>query len=253
MRFVIEAACGCDTGRVRKNNEDNVFFHGKTLEKEHNGLQHPLEMETTIQNGVTVAVFDGMGGERFGEYASFAAARELQRSNQKIADRFLPVRRYWKEVVERLNGAVLEVQREMYSERMGSTMVSLSFFGRSVCSVNVGDSRSFRFRNGILRQLSEDHVEVRPGRDPRKAPLNRYLGIDPGEMQLEPYIVKENLRKGDWYLLCSDGLTDMLTDAEIAAVMHHSDGVAACAESLIRAALERGGRDNVTVIVCMIK
>ena len=72
MRFTIQAACGCHTGKVRRQNEDNFFFDGKCLEREHTGLHHPVSIEESLKNGMCFAVFDGLGGEHFGEYASFA-------------------------------------------------------------------------------------------------------------------------------------------------------------------------------------
>ena len=101
-------------------------------------------------------------------------------------------------------------------------------------------------------QISEDHVESRTGRAHRKAPLTQHLGIDPEDMLIEPYIAKGELKKGDMYLLCSDGLTDMLSNFEISCPMHDSKRVDECAGQLIQAALEKGGRDNITVIVCRI-
>ena len=71
-------------------------------------------------------------------------------------------------------------------------------------------------------------------------------------MLIEPYIAKGELRKGDMYLLCSDGLTDMLSNLEISCLMHNSTSVDECAAQLIQATLEKGGRDNITVIVCRI-
>ena len=93
-------------------------------------------------------------------------------------------------------------------------------------------------------------MERIPGK--KKAPLIQYLGMDPEEILIEPFIAKGDLKKGDQYLLCSDGLTDMLTNFEIADIMLNSPDAATCAENLIRAALEHGGRDNITVIVCRI-
>lgn len=253
MRFSIEAACGCHTGKIRKNNEDNFYFDGRCLEKENNGLKCPVYVENKAPNGLVFSVFDGMGGESFGEYASFAAARQMQQTERKLMDFFIPARKYLQNLVNQLNDAVLKAQQEMCTERMGSTMVSLLFTGRYVYSCNLGDSRSYRLRNGEFLQLSEDHVERRPGRSNRKAPITRYLGINPEEMQVEPYIAKGELRKGDMYLLCSDGLTDMLTNFEIADIMLKSEDTEDCVRSLIESALDHGGRDNITVIACMIK
>ena len=98
-------------------------------------------------------------------------------------------------------------------------------------------------------QLSQDHTEGRPGGEQTKAPLTQHLGMDPEEIAVEPYIAKGELRQKDQYLLCSDGLTDMLTNFEISDIMLRCEDVGECVDTLIRTALEHGGRDNITVIV----
>lgn len=253
MRFTLEAACGCNTGKIRKNNEDNFYFDGKCLEKENDGLKYPVTIENTLKNGFCVSIFDGMGGESFGEFASFAAARQMQQTERKLSDFFIPARKYLSNIVKQLNDAVLKAQQEMCTERMGSTMVSLYFTGGYVYSCNLGDSRSYRLRAGEFLQLSEDHIEKRPGREHKKAPLTRYLGINTDDMEVEPYIAKGEINKGDVYLLCSDGLTDMLANFEISDIMLKSEDAEDCVRSLIQAALEHGGRDNITAIVCTIR
>ena len=253
MRFLIEAACGCHTGKIRKNNEDNLYFDGKCLERENHGLKYPVYAEDELKNGFLVSVFDGMGGEYFGEYASFVAARQMQKGEQDLKDFFVPASDYLQSLTEQLNDAVTKAQQEMCTERMGTTMVLLYFTGRYVYSCNLGDSRSYRLRNGEFLQLSEDHVQKFPSRENRKAPLTRYLGMNTEEIAIEPYIAKGEIQKDDMYLICSDGLTDMLTNFEITDIMLNSDNAEDCAQGLIRAALEHGGCDNITVIVCMIK
>ena len=252
MSFTISAACGCHTGKIRKNNEDNFCFAGKHLELMNNGLRGPVAFETRATNGLSFAVFDGMGGENYGEYAALAAAVEMSRNRRSFSDSFLPEQKYLERLTRKLNCAVFGSANELCTAGMGSTMVMLYFTPPYVYACNVGDSRAYRLRGGELRQLSKDHVcEMRPG-SVRKAPLSQHLGIDPEEMIVEPYIGKGELRKGDVYLLCSDGLTDMLTDEEIAGLLGKGGTETDKVNGLIGAALDRGGKDNVTVIVCRI-
>lgn len=252
MGLIIEAACGCHIGKVRKNNEDNFYFDGKCLEVENDGLKNPGYSETPLKRGLCYAVFDGMGGENFGEIASFAAARQMQQTERTLADYLISEKKYLDRLAMSLNEAVLLAKREQCTDRMGTTMVALYFSARNVYVCNIGDSRAYRLREGEFFQLSEDHVEKHPGREHRKAPLTQHLGIDPEDMLIEPYIAKGELKKGDMYLLCSDGLTDMLSNLEISRLMHDSTSVDECTAQLIQAALEKGGRDNITVIVCRI-
>lgn len=252
MAFVLDAACMCSTGKVRKNNEDNFFFDGRCLEAENNGLKHSVTMTKTLRRELCVAVFDGMGGENFGEFASFAAADCMQKSTRRLADYFIPEKRFLNEMCMRINDAVVEKKREFCTEHMGSTMVALYFSHGFVYVCNLGDSRAYRLRDGEFLQISEDHVEKREGRESKKAPLTQHLGIDSEEFLVEPYIAKGELKSGDQYLLCSDGLTDMLSNFEIDALLSDSADAETCADRLVAAALEKGGRDNVTVIVCRI-
>lgn len=252
MKFTIEAACGCHIGKVRRNNEDNFFFNGKCLEAAYSGLKYPVSFEDTPKSGLCFAVFDGMGGENFGEVASYAAARRMQQEERTLADFLIPVKQYLNRLSIELNQAVLKEKEDLCTDRMGSTMVALYFSGRYTYTCNLGDSRAYRLRDSEFLQISQDHVEKRPHTNHKKAPLTQYLGIDPEEMQIEPYIAKGKIHKGDRYLLCSDGLTDMLTDFEISDIMLKSQNAESCVQNLVQAALEHGGRDNITVIVCRV-
>ena len=252
MRFTLDAACMCSTGRVRKNNEDNFFFDGRCLESDNSGLKHPVTMTKTLRREVCVAIFDGMGGENFGELASFAAADCMQNTTRRLKDYFIPERRFLHEMCLRINEAVLEKQRELCTDHMGSTMVALYFSHDYVYVCNLGDSRAYRLRDGEFLQLSVDHVEKREDQPKKKMPLTQHLGISPEDFLIEPYIAKGELKAGDIYLLCSDGLTDMLSNLEIDEILSSGDSPEECAQKLVDAAHENGGKDNVTVIVCRV-
>lgn len=250
MAYLVEAACLCNMGKVRKNNEDNFFFDGRCLPETNKGLKHPVSMVHTLRKEICVAVFDGMGGENFGEAASFAAADGMQSITHRLKDYFFPEKRFLKDMCAKLNDLVLARAHDLCTSRMGATMVALYFSHGYVYSCNLGDSRAYRLRDGELLQVSEDHVEKREGK--KKTPLTQHLGIAPEDFLIEPYIAKGELQRGDQYLLCSDGLTDMLTNLEIDDIMAGADTAEACVQSLVDAALEHGGKDNITVIVCRI-
>ena len=252
MRHWLDAACGCNKGRVRRNNEDNFFFDGKCLEQENQGLRNTACFSDTLKNGVYVAVFDGMGGEHYGEVAAFTAARQIQAADKAFSDFFVSERKYLLKLTTQLNAAIVEAKQALCVERCGCTVAALYFSSGYVYTCNVGDSRTYRLRDGAFQQLSVDHVEN--GQEGRrgKAPLTQYLGIEPEEMLVEPYIAKGKVNKGDVYLVCSDGLTDMLTNVEICDILLSVQEPSDCVEQLIQSALDNGGRDNVTVIVCRI-
>jgi len=252
MRLSIDAACGCNVGKIRKNNEDNFFFDSKCLELDNLGLRNTACFSDSLKNGLMLAVFDGMGGENYGEVASFTAARQMQSITRSLSDYFVSERKYLSKLTMQLNDAIVAEKKELCTDRCGSTMVALYFSSGYVYTCNIGDSRAYRLRDGEFLQLTVDHVEKRPEGERKKAPLTQHLGIDPEDMQIEPYIAKGKINKGDTYLLCSDGLTDMLTNFEISDIMLQNENPGDCVECLIKAALEHGGRDNITVIVCRI-
>lgn len=257
MAFQIEAACGCNTGRRRSNNEDNFYFDGRLLPKNNDGLKEALTVERMLEREQIFGVFDGMGGESYGEEASFLAASEAKKSEALLAERVYPSKKYLTEMIQRMNQAVCDKSEELGSGRMGSTAVMLYFKRNRVYVCNVGDSRGFRLRQGGFLQISRDHTDARfmaeQGITGRKPSLTQHLGIWPEEMILEPHLAKGELADGDQYLLCSDGLTDMVPNMEICAILKESDTAEACVDRLIARALENGGRDNVTAMVIRVK
>lgn len=252
MIYSIEAACGCNKGKIRANNEDNFYFNDMCLEEVNDGLSTPVYYEKILTDSMFMAVFDGMGGENFGEAASFAAASQMQALNRTGRDFFISKKKYLANFVRQLNEAVVLSKKEHLTERMGTTMAALYFTERHAYVCNVGDSRVYRLRGGMFVQLSKDHVLQRPGSTKKKAPLSQHLGIDPEEMLIEPFISKDELHKEDVYLLCSDGLTDMVSDLDICNILLENKNSSSCVKQLINKALENGGRDNITAIVCKI-
>lgn len=252
MPYTLSAACGCNIGKIRRNNEDNFYFDGRCLEEINSGLKHPVSMERTLDKELCVAIFDGMGGERFGEVASYAAADCMKNTTRKLSDFFISEKKYLNDMCRTLNQAVIDKKREYCTEHMGTTMVAMYFSHGYVYVCNLGDSRAYRLRDGVFQQLSVDHVLQDERLGSRKAPLTQHLGIEPEEYRLEPYIAKGELKTGDQYLLCSDGLTDMLSNLEIAKILSGFENTEDCVKKLIEAALDKGGRDNVTVILCRI-
>ena len=252
MSYMLDAACLCNTGKVRKNNEDNFFFDNRCLEVNNTGLKHPVSMAKPLRRELCVAVFDGMGGENFGEYASSAAAECMQHMTRRLKDYLISERNFLSAACAKINDAVVAKQKEMCTERMGSTMVALYFSHNHVYVCNIGDSRAYRLRSGELLQLSVDHVERHKNPTNKKSPLTQHLGINPDDLLIEPYIAKGDLQQGDQYLICSDGLTDMLTNFEIDDILRSTITPEDCVQRLVNTALEKGGKDNITVIVCRI-
>ena len=249
-QYVLEAACACQTGRLRTNNEDNFYFDGRCLQADNKGLRHPVSMTARMQREICLAVFDGIGGEDFGEAAAFTAAQGMRLSLNTLNDYVVPERPFLKEMCARLNELVRARGRELQTERMGTTMTALFFSQNYVYVCNLGDSRAYRLRSGEFLQLSRDHTDRTEGEN--KGLLTHFLGMNTDERALEPYIAKGEIRPGDWYLICTDGLTDALSNLEIDFTILHAADPKDCVQTLVQKAAESGGKDNVTVIAIRI-
>ena len=171
MGLILDAACGCNTGKVRKNNEDNFFFNKSCLDLENCGLQDTIAFSSSLNKKHFFAVFDGMGGENFGEVASFTAAATMKNEKRTFSELFISDEKYLQKLTDKLNNAIVEKKKELLTNRCGSTMVALYFSKKKVYTINVGDSRAYRLREGKLSQLSVDHVVKLPEGTRKKAPL----------------------------------------------------------------------------------
>ncbi len=194
-------------------------------------------------------VADGMGGHGNG-----AVASQLARATMLglLGSRDLPG------AIQAAHESIISVCEQDVSLRgMGSTIVAAEIAGRRCKVAWVGDSRAYVFRNGELIGLTRDHSYVETlwemgklseeqlQHHPQGNLIMRGLGMrDP-----ESSVIEAPLRTGDWIVLCSDGLTDELTDTEISAALAPLDSVDDAAEVLVARALARGGRDNVSVVV----
>lgn len=253
MHYVIEAACSSRSGKVRTNNEDNFYFDGRCLEVNNTGLSHCITATKSTEKMFCLGVFDGIGGKNYGEYASYTAAKFIQQKSKLFSEYVVAERDFLNNLCIEINDAILKKGQELCTNHIGTTAGILLFSQEFVYACNIGDSRVYRFRDGVLLQLSIDHIEERVhGSTDKKAPLSQYLGIQESDFQIEPYIAKGGIQKGDQYLICSDGLTDMLTDADIRNILSGQKNPSLCVDDLIRAAIENGGKDNITMILCNV-
>jgi protein phosphatase len=246
--FEIAASVQTDVGCVREINEDS----GRLLRP-----SDPRQLET---KGTLLVVADGMGGHSAGEVASQMAADVVSRLYYESPEE--PGRALARAVEEanrRINEAAAADEAK---HGMGTTCTALAICAGTAYAAHVGDSRLYMLRGGKLYQLSEDHSAVnemvkmgiitkeqaRTHED--KNVILRALGTSP-EVEVstvEPFRVRE----GDQYLLCSDGLHDLVLDDEIAAVLGEAEDTHAAGERLITMAKERGGHDNITVGIIAI-
>ena len=160
-------------------------------------------------------------------------------------------------LIHSLNEKVCQMALENNVKQSGTTIVSIFFVENRAYIVSVGDSQIFLIRNGeAIRQNELDTMNVtivENGVEKQiKGGISQFLGMDAIEYELVPHIVDVKLKEGDTFLLCSDGLTDYVSPEEIGAIIHN----ASCAKSidyLLSLAMERGGKDNTTIIRLDVK
>jgi protein phosphatase len=266
-RNIFHISALSDAGLVRENNEDNLYVNGKYMQQ---GGQGNFKLSAIEKSGSLVcAVCDGMGGEKSGEKASLEAVSRLHLVAGDAAFAGMAL----EEKIKLINSYVGETNSAIYtmaagsfeSKGMGTTFACLVVSGGKAVAMNAGDSRVYLFRDGALTQLTHDHSEserlVRLGVITKEQArghksrfvLSRHFGMPPEEGLLEADVsgVVE-LRKGDTFLLCSDGLTDMINDEFIAKALLAEVDTQKAAESLVAEALKNGGHDNITAILVRV-
>ena len=246
--FEIDASVQTDKGCVREINEDSGL------------MVRPADPRLLAEKGTLVVVADGMGGHSAGEVASQMAADLVSRVYYETrAEPSAALKRSVEEANRRIHE---EAAADESKHGMGTTCTALALCGGRAYAAHVGDSRLYMLRAGQLYQLSEDHSAVnemvklgiitkeqaRTHED--KNVILRALGTTPDvEVSvLDPFVVRE----GDRYLLCSDGLHDLVLEDEIASVLTETEDIHAAGERLIALAKERGGHDNITVGIIAI-
>jgi PPM family protein phosphatase len=228
---IAEQAYVTDTGRQRDANED-----------------------TFLARPPVFAVADGMGGAQAGEVASRLAAEVAEEADRGETG----PEAYLRGIAEVANDRIHALaERDTAHSGMGTTFTAALVEGEDVSFAHVGDSRAYLFRDGELRMLTSDHSLVeelrRQGRltdeqaedHPQRSIITRALGPEP---RVEIDTMTYRAQPGDVYLLCSDGLTTMVTDERIGEVLASSAGLREAADRLVAEANEAGGRDNITVV-----
>jgi protein phosphatase len=245
MQYNIHFACLSHIGNVRAINQDNYICDGHYRDPFVKNTEFPLCGIKVSKQTPVFGVFDGMGGEECGEVASLIAAKTaaaLEIGKKPVADLL--------EFCHKANADICKYASENDITSMGTTAAMLAFVRKGIVLCNIGDSKIFRFSDGRLEQISKDHVAV--AAYGVKPPLSQNLGIPPEEMVIDPYLAEGRYRIGDVYLICSDGLTDMVTTDEITEVLSKHVPNEAIGVLLDRA-LGKGGKDNITIILCKIE
>ena len=251
MKLTSYAICG--TGLVRTQNQDNLYINGVFRENVTDNAT--FRYADNCRDRGLYAVTDGMGGEEHGEIAALITVQAM--NSIDISAGCQGIVNY---IFER-NAVICDLIRENGGARIGATFAGLSINDNRADIVNIGDSRIYLFRDGELKQLSLDHSLTRQmiefgimtedvaRKHPDRHKLTQHIGIFPYEMIIEPYSVCIDLKDGDIFLLCSDGLTDMLIDAEIESILVMMETIEKKSEALFEKAMKNGGKDNITVLL----
>ena len=232
MLRAADTTCKTDTGRQRRDNEDNAYARAPVF-----------------------VVADGMGGAQAGEVASRIAIEAFEGG---LPDAGSPE--------ERLRTLVREANHEIYERAradrqragMGTTLTAAYVDDAHVAIAHVGDSRAYLFRDGTLQRLTQDHslvdelvrrgklTEEQAAEHPQRSIITRALGPEP-DVEVDTWTYPA--RAGDVVLLCSDGLTSMISEERVREILAAHSNLDAAADALINEANEAGGRDNITVVL----
>ena len=232
MLRAADTTCKTDTGRQRRDNEDSAFARAPVF-----------------------VVADGMGGAQAGEVASRIAVEAFEHG---LPDSGSPE--------ERLAARVREANQQIYERSradrgragMGTTLTAAYVDDTHVAIAHVGDSRAYLFRGGTLQRLTQDHslvdelvrrgklTEEQAAEHPQRSIITRALGPEP-EVEVDTWTYPA--RAGDVILLCSDGLTSMISEERVRDLLAEHEHLDVAADALIREANEAGGRDNITVVL----
>lgn len=250
MRLSISAQS--HTGHVRTNNEDMILIGNRYVRDEVYEITLPLDTDTPP---LLIALADGMGGHNAGEVASEQTLQSLSAFADSLPTGLSPeeLTHAFSEWIQAAHDHLLEMGTSTPScQGMGTTLVGLCIYAGRAYWFNCGDSRIYRLAGGELQQLSTDHsYEWATGVKGFSNVITNCVGAA-GEVFLDiapvPHFAAAADGSADTYLLCSDGLSDLVDDEQLARFLRAE----ATAPALVRMALQAGGRDNVSAVTVRV-
>jgi protein phosphatase len=267
----VEVAGLSHPGKVRSKNEDHfhIVRFGRFLETLQTNLPSEKSLDRSEDSSYGILVADGIGGGAAGEIASQDAISVLLRLVLEAPDWILhPAdERTAQQVLERAAGRVAQVNEALENEArsdsglqgFGTTFTAAMNLGRLLFVANVGDSRAYLFRARVLEQLTRDHTFTQDMIQrgiiaPEEASTHRLRHVLTralGDMDVEgaPGLRQLQLQDGDSLLLCTDGLTDMVSDQQIASTLEDAQTCEVACRLLLDQALDAGGKDNITIAI----
>jgi serine/threonine protein phosphatase PrpC len=264
--LAFEFGAASHRGHVRTNNEDHyaVVRRHRTSELVLTNLE-PQGVTLADDSSFAIIVADGMGGARFGEFASRLALHRMFEVAQQATSWVMKfTSKEALQIRERVDAYVQAIQATMRDSiaadpqlsGMGTTWTSAHLMPPHALVVHIGDSRAYLLHSGELRQITHDETMAQAfidtGLDPDSVKRFRHILLNSlgGERdKVTAQIHHVHLAAGDRLVLCTDGLTNMVADEEIAKILQQISAPQAACDQLIALALDNGGRDNITVIV----
>jgi serine/threonine protein phosphatase PrpC len=246
-RYQVRVVALTHQGKVRDHNEDTIVF-GEAIQNA--PMDHPQSFTVPLSGSLLFLVADGMGGHASGEVAS-------QHVAQRLKEMFQTMTLTEGGVATCLQAVNREIYQQMAENRertgMGTTVAGLLVSPEGVIAFNVGDSRVYRRQNGFLAQIStDDTLRMTVGGEAQRSNrLTQSLGGASSFVEILPHTRRQSLENGRCYLICSDGLTDMI---EIDMLEHLvSDDLDAATQSLFEQAMTAGGHDNISIILVRLE
>lgn len=222
-----------DCGKMRKENQDR--FVVPCSKNTANGVSE------TLASTSLYAVFDGMGGEQYGEKAAEIAVGVFKNVVEKEKKYDLNY------ITHTINNVVCKYMKDNNIARMGTTAAFLKLKEDVAVAGNVGDSSIYKVSDGKMYRLSLSHTMMVGS----KRVLTQHLGIPSEEIVLEPHFCKCEAKEGDIFILCTDGLTDMIDEKKIYEIIVENE-FETIGQHLLHEALLNGGNDNITIVLCKI-
>lgn len=246
-RIVLTAASR--VGCVRSNNEDMVLAYDKFIRSD----AYQTEFMTENTDRFVIAIADGMGGHNAGEVASEETLSNLKFFIEDLPSKMSPVEFQemileWLQSINQIINSRGLVDRSL--SEMGTTLVGVLYYGGKYYWVNCGDSRLYRLRDGKMKQLTTDHsLNKVNGTKKHSNIITNCIGAGSKNSFLDMLEITDDFLVGDKYLLCTDGLNDMVPDNEIEKLLNENS----TANHLCEAAIAKGGYDNVSTCVFHIE
>lgn len=245
----IEISSASRVGCVREQNEDMILVDNHFVRDD----DYQTKVTLNHDDRFIMAVADGMGGHSKGEVASSDTLHSLQYYYHDLpsglsASEFNEAMVGW--LVSINNFIASKGRADEQFKGMGTTLVGLAFYTGEFYSMNCGDSRLYRFREGQLEQLTTDHsLNKMLGSEKHSSIITNCIGGGATSSYIDIVRLTDDVCSGDVYLLCSDGLTDMVPDKQLRRLM----SAGANADLFCEAAIKNGGLDNVSACVITIK